>query len=263
MDDFTRKFNLATQKDAEIHARNHAKNELESYIYNMRDKVTSSYQAYILEADREAFLSDLDSTESWLYDDEGYYAKREVFEERLSKLQKIGEPVATRFREAQERPDAVTKLSERLETVERLLNTPNEKYEHITAEDRKPVFDLVAESRSWLSDMLNKQSMKNMTDDPILLVADLRDRLNNVNALFDKVMSKPKPKPKKAETPKSPKEGEETPKTPKSPKSPKEGEEKEGETPKSPKSPKSPSVEKTEKEKSMEVESDDGKMEVE
>ena len=251
------------QKDAEIQARNRAKNDLESYIYNMRDKVTSSYQAYILESDREVFLNDLDSTENWLYDDEGYYAKREVFEERLSKLQKIGEPVATRFREAQERPDAVSKLSERLETVERLLNTPNEKYEHITTEDRKPVFDLVAESRSWLSDMLNKQSMKNMTEDPVLLVADLRDRLNNVNALFDKVMSKPKPAPKKTETPKSPKspkEGEETPKTPKSPKAEKEEAAAEGETPKSPKSPKSP---KAEKEKSMEVESDEGKMEVE
>ena len=248
------------QKDAEIQARNRAKNDLESYIYNMRDKVTSSYQAYILESDREVFLNDLDSTENWLYDDEGYYAKREVFEERLSKLQKIGEPVATRFREAQERPDAVSKLSERLETVERLLNTPNEKYEHITTEDRKPVFDLVAESRSWLSDMLNKQSMKNMTEDPVLLVADLRDRLNNVNALFDKVMSKPKPAPKKTETPKSPKspkEGEETPKTPKSPKAEKEEAAAEGETPKSPKSP------KAEKEKSMEVESDEGKMEVE
>ena len=228
----------------------------------MRDKVTGSYQAYILDADREVFLRDLDTTENWLYDDEGYYAKREVFEERLSKLQKIGEPVATRFHEAQERPDAVSKLSERLETVERLLNAPNEKYDHITAEDRKPVFELVSESRTWLSDMLRKQSLKNLTEDPVLRVADLRDRLNNVNALFDKVMSKPKPAPKKTETPKSPKEGE----TPKTPKTPKEGEE----TPKTPKSPKSPKSPKegeeapnSPEEKSMEVESDEGKMEVE
>lgn len=249
------------QKDAEIHARNHAMNELESYIYSMRDKVTSSYQAYILEPDREGFLRDLDSTEEWLYGDDSYRAKREVFEDRLSKLQKIGEPVAARFREAQERPEAVSKLSERLETVERLLNTPNEKYEHITAEERKPVFDLVAESRSWLSDMLNKQSQKNMTEDPVLLVADLRDRLHNVNALFDKVMSKPKPAPKKAETPKSPKSPKDGEETPKSPKSPKEAEE----TPKSPKSPKeAEETAKSPKEKSMEVEGDeDSKMEVE
>ena len=245
------------KQDADIRARNHAKNELESYIYNMRDKVTSSYKAYILENDRESFLQELETAENWLYDDEGYSAKQEAFEERLSKLQEVGNPVVMRYTEAQGRPEAVSKLSERLETVVRLLDTPNEKYDHITAEDKKPVHDLVEESRTWLEKMLVEQSKKNMTDDPVLKLDDINDRLRNVNALFDKVMSKPKPAPKKVETPKSPKEGE----TPKSPK--------EGETPKSPKedeTPKSPKEDepaKSEGKMEEEEKEDDKKMEVE
>ena len=162
-----------------------------------------------------------------------------------------------RYTEAQGRPEAVSKLSERLETVVRLLDTPNEKYDHITAEDKKPVHDLVEESRTWLEKMLVEQSKKNMTDDPVLKLDDINDRLRNVNALFDRVMSKPKPAPKKVETPKSPKEGE----TPKSPK--------EGETPKSPKedeTPKSPKEDdpaKSEGKMEEEEKEDDKKMEVE
>ena len=187
------------KKDMEIRARNHAKNELESYIYNMRDKVTDVYKAYVLDNVRDAFLEKLEKTESWLYDDEGYYAKREAFESRLTELQTIGNPIVLRYKDSQERPEAVSQLTQRLETIERILSTPNEKYDHITEEEKKPVRDLIAESQSWLQKMLVEQSNLALTQDPVLRCADILDRMKNVDALYKKVISKPKPAPKKEE----------------------------------------------------------------
>ena len=150
-------------KDEAIRARNAAKNDLETYIYNMRDKVTDLYKAYILEDVKESFLEQLQVTEDWLYDDEGYYAKKEIFEARLSALQQLGEPVVYRYKQAQERPEAVSKLSNRLETLLRILNTPNEKYDHITPEEKQPVRDLIADSQQWLEKMLVDQSALALT----------------------------------------------------------------------------------------------------
>ena len=101
-----------------------------------------------------------------------------------------------RYTESQNRPEAVTQLSQRLESLTRQLDTPNEKYDHITAEERKPVRDLIAESKAWLEKMLNEQASLAMTVDPVLKCSDCFDRIHNVEALFNKVMSKPKPKPK-------------------------------------------------------------------
>lgn len=203
------------QKDAEIRLRNEAKNDLEGYVYNMRDRVNSMYKAYIVDEVRESFLTKLETAESWLYDDEGYNASRDTFLARLEELKKIGDPVVNRYTESQNRPEAVTQLSQRLESLTRLLDTPNEKYDHITPEERKPVRDLIAESKAWLEKMLTAQAELAMTVDPVLKCSDCFDRIRNVDNLYNKVMSKPKPKPKEEEKkpeekkPESEKEGEE------------------------------------------------------
>ena len=184
------------EKDAEIRMRNEAKNDLEAYVYMMRDRVNNMYKSFILDEVRTDFMDQLDKAENWLYDDEGYNASRETFVERLSLLKKVGDPVVFRYTESQNRPEAVTQLSQRLESLTRQLDTPNEKYDHITAEERKPVRDLIMESKQWLEKMLNEQAALAMTVDPVLKCSDCFDRIHNVDALFNKVMSKPKPKPK-------------------------------------------------------------------
>jgi len=86
-----------------------------------------------------------------------------------------------------------------LESLTRLLDTPNEKYDHITPEERKPIRDLIAESKAWLEKMLSAQAELALTEDPVLKCSDCSDRIRNVDNLYNKVMSKPKPKPKEEE----------------------------------------------------------------
>merc|ERR1712127_277055 len=83
----------------EIIETDEKRNDLESYIFNMRDKITESgeYGQYISSADREKFNSDLTKAEDWLYDNmEGSKAQ---FIEKLDELKGIGDAVQWRFKE--------------------------------------------------------------------------------------------------------------------------------------------------------------------
>ena len=68
--------------------RSDAKNAVEEYVYNMRDKISSSLQVFITEEDRTKFLEQLDATEEWLYD-EGEDQPKKVYVERLKVQQYI------------------------------------------------------------------------------------------------------------------------------------------------------------------------------
>ena len=65
-----------------------AKNAVEEYVYNMRDKISSSLQEFITEEDRTKFLEQLDATEEWLYD-EGEDQPKKVYDNRLKVQQHV------------------------------------------------------------------------------------------------------------------------------------------------------------------------------
>merc|ERR1712113_692581 len=69
------------------------RNDLEGYIFNMRDKISESgdYGAFISQADREKFESDLMKAEDWLYDFEG--ATKAQYIEKLDELKTHGDAV--------------------------------------------------------------------------------------------------------------------------------------------------------------------------
>merc|ERR1719454_1739377 len=82
----------------EIEDTDNARNELETYIYSMRDKCfeTGQYGAYILSADRDAFQSELLKAEDWLYDN--FDATKVQYVEKMAELQAKGEPAAKRYK---------------------------------------------------------------------------------------------------------------------------------------------------------------------
>merc|ERR1712196_651632 len=85
----------------EIVETDEKRNDLEGYIFNMRDKISESgeYGAYISQPDREKFESELMKTEDWLYDTDG--ATKAQYIEKLDELKKAhGDAVVWRFKEA-------------------------------------------------------------------------------------------------------------------------------------------------------------------
>lgn len=81
------------------------RNALEEYVYETRSKLEMAWTEYVLDNERNEFTKFLNETENWLYG-EGEEATKSVYIEKLAELTKIGDPIAFRAQQAEERPVA-------------------------------------------------------------------------------------------------------------------------------------------------------------
>ena len=179
-----------------------ARNELESYIYDMRDKITSSSQLgpFGTDAEKTAFTTKNQDTENWLYED-GFDAKKSVYVDKLAELRALGGPIEKRQTESEGRPAAVSTLQASIDLYRNWIaeSQSNEAYSHITDEDRGKVRELVETTSNWVYEMLDKQGDLSMDQDAVLTIAELTTKNKELNRDCGPIMRKPKPKPKKEE----------------------------------------------------------------
>eukprot|EP00051_Salpingoeca_urceolata_P026766 m.478571 g.478571 ORF g.478571 m.478571 type:complete len:941 (+) comp21167_c0_seq1:135-2957(+) len=178
-----------------------AKNALEEYVYDIRDKLSTILEAYITEAQRETFGKELSATEDWLYED-GEDQPKSVYVQRLSELRKVGDPVAGRAQEADTRPAALEKLQRTVVRFEKFLSeyaAGNEKYNHLDATDVDKVKGWVNAKRTWLNEKSAAQSKLAKHDTPVLLTSELESAVTELEALCNPIVNKTKPPPPKEE----------------------------------------------------------------
>ena len=187
-----------------------ARNELESYIYDMRDKIISESQlaSYCTEAEKTAFSTKLETYENWLYED-GFDANKSAFVKKLEELKVLGNPIENREYEARTRPNAMTMLQKTIEKYTSWLNSSqgDENYAHITDEERTKCSDKLDKTSAWMYDMLDKQGGLTANVDPVVTCEQIYGNNKELNDVVSPIMHKPKPKPKpkveekKVETP--------------------------------------------------------------
>lgn len=90
------------------------RNELEAYIYDMRNKLGDSLASYATDADRTMLMDRLNGAESWLYG-EGFDEKKEVYQMHLDQLKAFGDPIAARAHEASYRQEAAKTVRQHIE----------------------------------------------------------------------------------------------------------------------------------------------------
>ena len=185
--------------DRVIRETSDARNELESYIYDMRDKIVSDSQlgSYCTEEEKNTFSSSLQSFEDWLYD-EGFDATKSVYVKQLNELKKMGDPIEKRAYESKHRPSAMTMLQKTLEKYTSWINTSqgDENYAHITDEERNNCSSKCDTVSAWMYEMLDKQGGLAANVDPVVTVEDIYAKNKEVIDLVSPIMHKPKPKPK-------------------------------------------------------------------
>jgi heat shock protein 4 len=182
------------------------RNELESYIYDMRDKVSvdSKLGPYGTAEEKAAFTAKNEAMEDWLYND-GFDATKSVYSEKLAELKKLGQPMEARQAEALGRPNAINTLQANLELYQKWVNDSqaDERYSHITDEDRQKVRALTDSISSWMYDMLDKQGALGMNQDPVLTVAAIKTKSAELTMTCSPIMNKPMPKKPKEEAKKA------------------------------------------------------------
>ncbi|KAK6579909.1 hypothetical protein PZA11_007617 [Diplocarpon coronariae] len=72
------------------------KNELETYIYDMRNKIDDVYSDFASDDEKAKLKAKLESSEDWLYD-EGEDATKAVYQAKYDEIRAIAGPIAQRY----------------------------------------------------------------------------------------------------------------------------------------------------------------------
>uniref|UniRef100_G3TG22 Heat shock protein 105 kDa n=1 Tax=Loxodonta africana TaxID=9785 RepID=G3TG22_LOXAF len=189
--------------------RNDAKNAVEEYVYEFRDKLYGPYEKFLCEQDHQNFLRLLTETEDWLYE-EGEDQSKQAYVDKLEELMKIGTPVKLRFQEAEERPKTLEELGQRLQHYARIaadFRNQDEKYNHIDESEMKKVEKAVNEAMEWMNNVMNAQAKKSPDQDPVVRAQEIKAKIKELNNTCEPVVTQPKPKiesPKLERTPNGP-----------------------------------------------------------
>uniref|UniRef100_A0A452UTV3 Heat shock protein 105 kDa n=1 Tax=Ursus maritimus TaxID=29073 RepID=A0A452UTV3_URSMA len=189
--------------------RNDAKNAVEEYVYEFRDKLCGPYEKFISEQDHQNFLRLLTETENWLYE-EGEDQAKQAYVDKLEELMKIGTPVKVRFQEAEERPKMFEELGQRLQHYAKIaadFRNNDEKYNHIDESEMKKVEKSVNEVMEWMNNIMNAQAKKSLDQDPAVRAQEIKAKIKELNNTCEPVVTQPKPKiesPKLERTPNGP-----------------------------------------------------------
>ncbi|KAM9283007.1 heat shock protein 105 kDa isoform 2-T2 [Cariama cristata] len=176
--------------------RNDAKNAVEEYVYEFRDKLSGPYEKFVCEKDLQGFSALLAETEGWLYE-EGEDEAKQVYVDKLEDLKKLGTPIEMRYQEAEERPKLLEELGHRLQyyaTIAGEFRNKDEKYIHIDEMEMMKVEKCVSEVVEWMNNAVSAQAKKSLDQDPAVHSSEIKAKLQELNNVCEPVVTQPKPK---------------------------------------------------------------------
>uniref|UniRef100_A0A8C5NB36 Heat shock 70 kDa protein 4-like n=1 Tax=Gouania willdenowi TaxID=441366 RepID=A0A8C5NB36_GOUWI len=156
--------------------RNDAKNNVEEYVYDMRDKLHGMLEKFVSESDRDALSLKLEDTENWLYED-GEDQPKQVYIDKLAELKNLGQPIQERYMEAEERPKAFDELGKQIQQYMKFVEAckmKEEQYDHLEEADVNKVDKLASEAMMWMNSTMNQQSKQSLTVEPSVKVKDIK-----------------------------------------------------------------------------------------
>jgi len=191
-----------------------AKNSVEEYIYDIRGKLCDELEDFMLEDDRNTFTLQLEDMENWLYED-GEYAERNVYTNKLADLKNKGEPVKRRKIEWEERPGAMNQFGQCLQLAQKAVDSfkaGDEKFNHLDPAEVAKVEKAIAEKTEWYNRMAGEINKLSKTGEPPVLASQFLQEKDAFWNMASNILNKPKPKveppPQKPESPKA--DGEKT-----------------------------------------------------
>ncbi|XP_076902745.1 heat shock 70 kDa protein 15-like [Bidens hawaiensis] len=197
-----KEFEMALQ-DRVMEETKDKKNAVESYVYDMRNKLHDKLHEFVTEPEREAFIAKLQETEDWLYED-GEDETKGVYIAKLEELKKQGDPIEKRYNEHSERGSFVDQLLNTINWYRQAAVSGDLKYEHINLSEKQKVLNECSEAENWLRNAQQLQDTLPKHAEPVLLSSDIRKKADTLDRVCRPIMTKPKPAPPKPSTPEKP-----------------------------------------------------------
>ncbi|XP_021249900.1 heat shock 70 kDa protein 4L [Numida meleagris] len=176
--------------------RNDAKNAVEEYVYDFRDKLCGVFEKFITEEDTNKLTLMLEDTENWLYED-GEDQPKQVYMDKLQELRKFGQPIQERYMEHEERPKVLNELGKKIQLLMKAVEAyknKDEKYDHLDPAEMEKVEKYISEAMNWLNAKMNAQNKLSLTQDPVVKVAEILSKSKELDSFCNPIIYKPKPK---------------------------------------------------------------------
>lgn len=176
--------------------RLNCKNNVEEYIYEIRGKICDELEDFMLEDDRNRFNLELEDAENWLYED-GEYAEKRAYTEKLAVLRMTGEMVRKRRREHEERPEAVNQFGQCMQLAQKAVDSfkaGEDKFSHLDTLEVEKVQKAIAEKQDWFNRMCADVAKMEKTSDPPVLAAQFYQEKESFWHMASNILNKPKPK---------------------------------------------------------------------
>ncbi|EFA86442.1 heat shock protein Hsp70 family protein [Heterostelium album PN500] len=179
------------------------KNALESYIYDMRSKLSGALKPFATEQESNNLMSLLTTAEDWLYGD-GEDATKSVYVAKLDELQKIGNPIEKRRTDRENYPEAVDGLRQSTSFYKHEASSNAEKYEHIAQEDKDKIIAESDHLAQWVESLVAKEKSVPVTQNCTINIAEVNTKRQQFETMAKQILNKPKPAPPKPQTPPTP-----------------------------------------------------------
>uniref|UniRef100_A0A4W3IHW5 Heat shock protein 4a n=1 Tax=Callorhinchus milii TaxID=7868 RepID=A0A4W3IHW5_CALMI len=158
--------------------RNDAKNAVEEYVYESREKLCGKYEQFVSE-DLSRLLED---TENWLYED-GEDQPKQVYIDKLNELKNLGQPIQERYQEFEERPKAFDELGRQIQQYMKIINAfkdKNEQYDHLDSAEMEKAEKQVHEAMEWMNTKMNLQSKQPLAQAPLVQSAEIQSKTKHL-----------------------------------------------------------------------------------
>jgi heat shock protein 4 len=166
--------NSLVEQDLKMESTKDKKNALESFVYEMRDKMLNTYRNTATESERECIARNLQETEEWLYED-GDDESENAYIEKLNDVKKLIDPIENRFKDGEERVQASKDL---LKTIADNRMAA----ESLPPPRKNAVLDECHKAERWLHEKTTEQESLPKDANPELQSAEIRRKADALNA---------------------------------------------------------------------------------
>ncbi|KAG6382216.1 hypothetical protein SASPL_158146 [Salvia splendens] len=192
-----KEFEMALQ-DRVMEETKDKKNAVESYVYDMRNKLHDKYHDFATELEREQLIARLQEVEDWLYEDgedetKGVYVAKLEELKKLSKTLQQGDPIEERYKEHTERGSEIDQIAYCINSYREAAMSIDPKFDHIDVAEKQKVLNECVGAEAWLREKKQQQDSLPKHANPVLLSADVKKKAEALDRFCWPIMTKPKP----------------------------------------------------------------------
>uniref|UniRef100_A0A7S0CYH2 Uncharacterized protein n=1 Tax=Amorphochlora amoebiformis TaxID=1561963 RepID=A0A7S0CYH2_9EUKA len=187
---------LFIKRDDEIEFRDKAMNDLEAFICQTQNRMStaSDLGKCVTDEEKTVIQTALMEADEW-FQDHGITENATVLIAKLNELQNISSVVLARKAVETGRRRAAENLYDAIEAVKHEAKTDDKAKAHVTKEEREQIFKAAEEADKWLDGEMQKQDEVPGYAPPVITAEIIQGKENELKNLCQMVMNRPPPTP--------------------------------------------------------------------